>query len=574
MHRASRIAAVVAAAAACLGLGAAGASAEAPTPVLLQAELLPEPTPGAQLSPVVPDPVVEAPALPLPEVATPTATPERKRRVLPEGKTLRGAIKRALLSERIPAAEGEALLALEARAQAAVRRLSGTRRAELAAVLAHLDDLASVGILTSSRIRIAGLTLKRNLEVWQTRRMPAPRERMTFRDDPVVFQYWPGRGVQHHPLATAGHINALAQPCLSERRTLDRRLAAQARRIGRIVNASGVRRRVGEPQPREERRRVRRLENRLGTPSSRVEGRMRCRPAALRRAVDRLVELGGERHGYLAWEYMFRYGGGWAPWVSGMAQATAAQALARSGRAFEDATLLVAARRALGAFETAPPAGVRLAGGRHFLMYSFDPGLLIYNGFLQSVIGLHDVARLTGSTRARRLYTVAERAARDGLRRHDTGAWTLYSRGGREATLDYHRLVAGFAGGLCDRTERTAWCRAERRFARYLAEPPRIGVRAPDRVRVGRPAQVAFRLSKTSATTLRVWGPKGLVMERRLSAGRGGERISWRPLRSGRYVVRIEATGPEGKRAGVTRTIRSVKPKVKKKKRKRTAATP
>ena len=73
------------------------------------------------------------------------------------------------------------------------------------------------------------------------------------------------------------------------------------------------------------------------------------------------------------------------------------------------------ARRALGAFDTPPPRGVRTAGprgGTAYLQYSFAPRLYIFHAFLQSLIGLHDFARITGNDRALRLYHDAEPEAR------------------------------------------------------------------------------------------------------------------------------------------------------------------
>ena len=72
-----------------------------------------------------------------------------------------------------------------------------------------------------------------------------------------------------------------------------------------------------------------------------------CRPGALAKSLDRLTALGARRSGYLAWEYYFAYGTGAPPWVSGMTQATAVQALARGYRALGKRAL--AAQRAAGA---------------------------------------------------------------------------------------------------------------------------------------------------------------------------------------------------------------------------------
>src|SRR3954462_9403726 len=62
----------------------------------------------------------------------------------------------------------------------------------------------------------------------------------------------------------------------------------------------------------------------------------------------------------LIWEYQFRYGSGRPPWASGMAQAVAAQALARSSVLLEDLNLGAAAVRA---FTSVPPFLLSLPSG-------------------------------------------------------------------------------------------------------------------------------------------------------------------------------------------------------------------
>ena len=75
------------------------------------------------------------------------------------------------------------------------------------------------------------------------------------------------------------------------------------------------------------------------------------------------------------------------------------------------------------------------------------------NGGLQAVLGLRDAATLTDSARAQRLFRAGDRAARREVAGFDTGAWSLYSERGKESTLNYHELTAGFLGGLCDRVQ-------------------------------------------------------------------------------------------------------------------------
>jgi hypothetical protein len=328
---------------------------------------------------------------------------------------------------------------------------------------------------------------------------------MSFRGDPLVFEYYAGRGLAIQPLASFGRANALAASCL------------------------------------------------------RASPRYRCRPAALRRLLDRLVAMSTQRGGFLAWEHFFAFGGGSPPWISAMTQATGAQALARGARALHDRGYDRAARRALGAFDAPPPLGVAVAAGRgvRYTMYSFAPGLRILNGELQAVIGLRDTAMLLGSTRARRLFLSGDRAARRAVGAFDTGAWSLYSQNGRESTLGYHRLLDGFLDGLCSRTGARIYCATSRRFARYVREPPRVVLARLRGLRARRATAITFSLSKVSRVSVRVWDRRGLELRRELRLTRGRHSVRWVPAVRGRHRVRIVATGPAGTRAVLQRTVRA-----------------
>jgi hypothetical protein len=448
----------------------------------------------------------------------PGAPPEPGRPRLPEGRSVKGAVRRAHLAGHLTRRQYVAYRKLDRRARAATAKLSGRRRAELGAVVRTMDGLAATKRLTASRMPLAFLTVRRNIDVWANRRtLPSPGERLTFGRDPVVFQAFAGQGVQHHPLASFGRANALARACLHK---------------------------TGHG----------------------------CRPRALRRVLDRLVTLSSRRAGAVAWEHQFSYAGSGPLWVSGMTQGTAVQALARGARALRSARYLRTAESALAIFEMPPPVGVSVPapGGRHYVMYSFNPDLRILNGFLQSVVGLHDMARISGAARARRVYRAGERAARAAVAGYDTGAWSLYASGGKESTAGYHRLVHGFLAGLCSRTRRAAYCRAETRFGRYLTEPPRIRLAVARRTRVRRSVPIDFSLSKIAHVAVRVTGPTGRTSLRRtMTLERGRHRLSWTPRGRGAYRVRVDATGLSGPRGMARRTVRVKpvpKPKAKKKK--------
>jgi hypothetical protein len=429
--------------------------------------------------------------------------------------TVRAALRRALLTEAIGRrAYGGYRAALDG-ARKAERRLTGARKVEQAAVLSSVEQLAAERRLTTSRLPAVFLNLRRNTRTWTQDPFPFAGERRSF-GDAAVFQYVPGRGLQLHPLATWGKVNWQLRRCLLTR--------------GRD-----------------------------------------CAERRLRRRIDRLARLPARRGGFVAWEYYFAYAQGTPPWMSGMAQATAIQALSRAAIALDARRYARLARRALGAFETPPPAGVAVdaPGGRRYVMYSFAPSLQILNGELQAINGLRDAAVLVRNRRAARLVAQGDRAARATIGGFDTGAWSLYSSAGGESTLAYHQLTTNILSELCRRTEREAYCSAQRRFARYETEPPRIGIAPIRDVRANRSAPLRFTLSKGSDVRVRVYGPRGVVLARDMELGRGGHDLSWTPPSRGRFEVRVSARGPEG-RVGVRgRTVNVVRPKPKPKKKPR-----
>ena len=422
--------------------------------------------------------------------------------------TVRAALRRALLTGAIGRRSYDRYRRALGGARRAARLLTGSRLSEHAAVLASVDQLAADLRLTPSRLPAVFLNLRRNTRTWTQETFPAGGERRSWGDDPAVFQYIPGRGMQLHPLATWSRVNWRLRHCLATR---------------------------GSDCPRRR----------------------------LARQLDALARLPARRGRFVAWEYYYPYAQGTPPWISGMAQATAVQALARAGVALRAPRYMRLARRALGAFETPPPAGVAVpaAGGRRFVMYSFAPALQIINGELQAINGLRDAAVLGRSRRAARLVAGGDRAARRVLGGFDTGAWSLYSTAGGESTLAYHQLTTRILAGLCRRTGRSAYCRAQRRFARYETEPPRIGIAPLRGLWAHRSTPLHFSLSKGSAVQVRVYGPRGLVLARDMLLGRGGHELGWTPPSRGQFRVRVSARGPEGRLGSSGRTVRVVRPK-------------
>jgi hypothetical protein len=352
---------------------------------------------------------------------------------------------------------------------------------------------------------------------------------VTFEGDPVVFQWYPGQGLQIQPLANFGKANALWRAC-AEAQAPPTATAAPTAAAAQLPPTGGTP--VASPTP-------------TSSPTPAPAPATACDPQALRGLLDRMLALASERGGFTAWEYNFAFGGGSPPWISGLAQGTAIQALTRGSQLLADPKYVAVARRALGAFERTPPVGVRAASssgtGRHYLIYSFAPGLRVLNGFLQSLVGLRDFATSTGDRRAQRLFRDGDRAARREISRYDTGAWSLYSLGGNESDLGYHRLVRDFLVSLCERTNASGYCAPAKRFERYLHERTRVGFSGVGSVRAGRVASIRFTLSKLSCVTLRVRRGERLVHVRKLVMPRGLRTLTYAPRRRGRYSVQVQA---------------------------------
>ena len=198
-----------------------------------------------------------------------------------------------------------------------------------------------------------------------------------------------------------------------------------------------------------------------------------------------------------------------------MAQATGIQALGRAAQLLHEPKYDATARRALGAFTTAPPTGVRTTGPRGgvaYLQYSFAPRLYIFNAFLQSLIGLYDFSNLTGDARARACTPTPIDEARAEVPYSDVGDWSLYNYAGHEVEPRLPRAAARVPG-------EPLHAQAGRRVLRVREEVPRLpGRPAHGRLRAGpatatedQPVALRFSVSKLSAVQVTVTRPDGRV---------------------------------------------------------------
>jgi hypothetical protein len=168
-----------------------------------------------------------------------------------------------------------------------VARLPRGRAAVIARVLSEVA--AQRGSLTAPRALALFAMLEQNLTYLETHPLPTAPLDVTGGDG-VVYRWFPGLGLQFHPLANMGALNAAALANDSEAtRTLAAALAARA-----VPRGPGIR-----------------------------------------------------------WEYYFAYAGGRPPWTSGMAQAVAAQAFSRASTLLADPSLLVVAGKAFAAVPVA-----------------------------------------------------------------------------------------------------------------------------------------------------------------------------------------------------------------------------
>ena len=273
----------------------------------------------------------------------------------------------------------------------------------------------------------------------------------------AVYRRYGAHGYQFQPLASFGRVNAL----------LDAREPSRARSLARALVARGVR--VG---PR------------------------------------------------LYWEYPFAVYGARPRWTSGLTQAVAAQALARTG-------LMREARRAFAAIS--PTLLMALPEGPWVRLYSFNDSVVL-NAQLQTLLSVHQYAVLAHDSNARELSNALAQSSQRLLPRFDTGSWSRYELSGGDSPIGYHQYVTSLLWKLARMFGGGVWERQAKRFRIDWRQPPAISV-LPPRHRVyllssGRHAQasVVFTVSKPAVLTVRV-GNVSVTASR--PAGR--HVLLWRP---------------------------------------------
>jgi len=429
-------------------------------------------------------------------------------------------------------------------AKRSVGRLSGTRRAELSAVVSNVQQMASAGELIPSRLAAVFLTLERNRTWWTTEPLLASGDRVSFPGSKLIWQYYPGQGIEIQWLATFGEGNGFF--------------------LSGHENSN------------------------------------------LRQLASEIIPLATQRAGGIAWEYLFQFDGGAPPWTSGLSQGTGLQVLARAYSRFKEPADLTAAQQALGIFETPPPQGVRVKtpAGVIYAEYTYAPSDRILNGFIQALVGLYDYTSITQDPLGLSLFEAGDAEARVLVPHYDTGAWSLYDQFG-ESNLNYHELLAEFLQHLCERSKKgipiapgtplpsttpaspptsttpttggasasavaassattpastpiaadQIYCTTAQRFYADVHTPPAIAL-LTTKLRGGTRGGVKMSLSKISTVNLTVRKGSHVVWSNSATVEGGKPKLLWvTPAKGGTFTVTLTATDLAGNFATTNGTI-------------------
>jgi hypothetical protein len=378
-------------------------------------------------------------------------------------------------------------------AKSSLRKLAGTRASELGAVVANIEAMASRNLLIASRLPVVFTTLERNRQWWTTEHLLGADQRVNFTGSRLVWEYYPGQGIEIQWLATFGEANGYF---------LDKQTTA------------------------------------------------------LKEVLNEAISLATQRAGGIAWEYMFQFDGGVPPWTSGLSQGTALQVLARAWSKTHEPQYLTAAQQALGIFKTGPSSGVRVAtpAGAHYLEYTYAPTERILNGFIQSLVGLYEYTKLTGDPLGQQLFEAGDAEARAEVPHYDTGAWSMYDQHS-ESDLNYHELLAEFLEHLCEKTGKgepltpttgqipgdAIYCTTAVNFREDEKTPPVIELLTQN-LRTSERAGVQMKLSKISSVSMTVKLGAKTVWTNGATVEGGKPRLLWvTPSKAGVYSVVLRA---------------------------------
>ena len=356
-----------------------------------------------------------------------------------------------------------------------------------------MHDIAASHQLTPSRLPAIMATLAANQQWWTTGPLLSSGQRVEFAGSQLVWEYYPGQGIQLQVLGTFGKADGLYTAGATQYPAMEQLLT--------------------EMIP-------------LGVPAGRRADLGVLLPLRRRRAAVDQRDVAGDR------------AGGAQPRLPGHGQRRLPH-----HRHPGPADLRVA-----------PPVGVNVKApaGTRFLQYTFAPTTDIINAFLQTLIGLYDFAQVSGNATAAALFAAGNAEAQAELPSFDTGAWSLYQPG-IEDTLSYHELVTGFLQQLCTLTQAPVYCTTAQHFQAYETIPPaltQLTMRARDRSAFA----LRFRLSKISRVGVTVTNDAdATVFATSASFGYGARSFTIpRIKKAGTYGVVLTATDLAGNFARIT----------------------
>lgn len=397
-------------------------------------------------------------------------------------------------------------------ARSLTRRKHAGRAREVLAARDIAIGIGKRGELSAERLPGVLASVKATSYVMRRDTFPTYEQRIRVPNDPLVYVYFTGRGVQFHPLATFAWANTLY--------------------------ATG-------------------------------------QDAELKRLADRLLEIKVTRGTFTTWEYSFPYEHGRAPWISGMAQAVGAQVFARVWERTDEAFYREVAKSAVSAFTVPATDGGVMAyegSGRWYVLYGYNAQQRVLNGHLQALLSLNEYYKITKDEDARLRFDEGVAAVLPLLARFDTGAWSMYDLT-HEADLNYHDLMTTQLSRLGSRKQIAAFSDLAHRFATYRTTPPVIT--APPQTLLpilprkdGRRdrTKVRFHVDKRARVTVRIVSSVGRTVRTITAHGPRGKRAVWWDGRSdagrivapGAYTVAITATDLVGNRreGNVTEPLR------------------
>lgn len=186
-----------------------------------------------------------------------------------------------------------------------------------------------------------------------------------------------------------------------------------------------------------------------------------------------------EDEGFAVWEYGYpmpyetRTG-----WRSAHAQAVGMQLLLRAQAIAPQARYTDSFGRLLAAFDAPLARGGLLdltEDGLVWFEKLADPNNTrprILNGMMFAVIGLFDVAKQTGDTKAVALAEVGARTVAATLPRFDLGDWSAHDRFGKRASQHYHAIHIAQLRILHQITGDESFSRWADQFSAYASRPP------------------------------------------------------------------------------------------------------